>query len=158
MKLIIMRHGEANTFGQPDSQRCLTANGIQQAHLAGNWLSQYLGADNSIDLAIVSSFQRAKQTYQEVSHSIKSKREESSDDVIPNGDPKMVHDYLDSVIANDSALEYLLVVTHMPFICFLLEGITVDRCSMLFDTSSIAIVDYNVKTHKGKIEKVYHPQ
>ncbi len=153
-----MRHGEADTFGLKDSQRCLTPNGIQQAKVAGNWLSQYVGKDRLIDLAIVSSFQRAQQSYQEVSHSINCVREETSEDVIPSADPKLAHDYIDTLLAQNSHLEHILVVTHMPFVCYFLQDITTNQCAMLFDTSSIVVVDYNVEQQMGVVETIYHPQ
>ena len=49
MKLIIMRHGDADTFGLTDKDRCLTPNGIKQAQNAGEWLSRYLGQGSFVD-------------------------------------------------------------------------------------------------------------
>jgi phosphohistidine phosphatase len=54
MKLIIMRHGEAERFRLQDNTRSLTSKGEKQASTAGKWLNNYLGADTSVDIALVS--------------------------------------------------------------------------------------------------------
>jgi phosphohistidine phosphatase len=157
MKLIIMRHGDADTFGLKDKDRCLTPNGIKQARAAGEWLSGYLGQETSFDYALVSSFARAEQTYQEVQNIVLSEQKHVSDDVIPSGNPQIAHDFIRTLMEQNKQWKTVLVVSHMPFVSYFLEEITVNQYSMLFDTSSIAVIDYDIQTGAGLVETVYHP-
>jgi phosphohistidine phosphatase len=45
----------------------------------------------------------------------------------------------------------------MPFVSYFLEEVHVDKKSMLFDTSSIVIIDYDLAAGAGNIERIYHP-
>ena len=45
----------------------------------------------------------------------------------------------------------------MPFVSYFLEEVHVDKQSMLFDTSSMVIVNYDLVVGAGKIESIYHP-
>lgn len=61
MQLFIMRHGEA-LFDAPDAKRCLSKQGIRQAHESAAWLAERMG-NNLPMLRIWSSpFVRAQQT------------------------------------------------------------------------------------------------
>jgi phosphohistidine phosphatase len=157
MKLIIIRHGEAETFRVEDKLRSLTAFGDQQATLAGEWLSKYLGKNVSVDLALVSPYVRAKQTFIQINQQVDVLQKQISNDVIPNGDPQIAHDYIRTLLLQDAKINTVVVVSHMPFVSYFLEEVHVDKQSILFDTSSIAIVDYNPKTSAGSLEIVYHP-
>ncbi|MCF2950350.1 phosphohistidine phosphatase SixA [Paraglaciecola aquimarina] len=157
MKLIIMRHGEAETYGPLDSARCLTPNGIKQAQIASTWLRQYLGKDKSIDLAMVSPFVRAEQTYVELLKEISCKQKIVSEDIIPSGNYQLTHDYIDSLITPADTQNYVLLVSHMPFISYFVEEVTINKCAMLFDTSSIVVIDYDLSESAGLLECVYHP-
>ncbi len=157
MKLIIMRHGEAVTSGPMDEDRYLTPNGKQQAHLAGRWLKANLIGNQPVDHCLVSYFVRASQTFSELKDNISCDIVETSSDVLPMSNPQFTHDYLDSLLLDNPSYSSFLIVSHMPFVSFLVEEVTVDRSSMLFDTSSIVIIDYNIERKSGLIEKVYHP-
>ncbi|MGJ8678868.1 phosphohistidine phosphatase SixA [Paraglaciecola sp.] len=157
MKLIIMRHGEAETFGTLDSARCLTPNGIKQAQVAGTWLRQYLGEDQHVDIALVSPFVRAEQSFIEVSKEVNCSQKLISNDIIPTGNQQLAHDYLRTLFAGDSENKHVLLVSHMPFVSYFVEEVTINKCAMLFDTSSIVVIDYNEGELAGLLECVYHP-
>jgi phosphohistidine phosphatase len=157
MKLIIMRHGEAETFRVQDKIRSLTEHGEKQALFAGKWLLDYLGRDTSIDIALISSYERAQQTYQQLSSQINVLTSQTCDDVIPEGDPKVAHNFV-KALAEDIPLNgVILIVSHMPFVSYFLEEVHKDKQTMLFDTSSLVIVDYDSDHENGVIEIIYHP-
>jgi phosphohistidine phosphatase len=83
MKLIIMRHGEAERFREKDNTRSLTSLGEKQASTAGKWLHDYLGSDASVDIALVSSYVRAQQTYEQLSKQVVVIEKQFCEDVIP---------------------------------------------------------------------------
>jgi phosphohistidine phosphatase len=157
MKLIIMRHGEAERFRVQDKTRNLTSLGKRQARTAGKWLSGSLGVDVPVDIALVSSYVRARQTYEQLSKQLVVTQNQVCEDVIPEGDPKIAHDFIKVLFEKKSQSSVILVVSHMPFVSYFLEEVHVDKQSMLFDTSSMVIVDYDVDIGAGKIESIYHP-
>lgn len=157
MKLIIMRHGEAERFQLQDKTRSLTSLGEKQASKAGKWLNEYLGVNSPVDIALVSSYMRAQQTYKYLSKQLEVKKYEICEDVIPEGDPKIAHEYIKVLLAQKSPPRVVLVVSHMPFVSYFLEEVHIDKQSMLFDTSSFVIVDYDMSIGAGNIESIYHP-
>ncbi|PKH00382.1 phosphohistidine phosphatase SixA [Paraglaciecola sp. MB-3u-78] len=157
MKLIIMRHGEAERFREQDNTRSLTSLGEKQAITAGKWLYDYLGADLPIDIALVSSYVRAQQTYEQLSEHVVVIKKQICEDVIPEGDPKVAHDFIKVLYETASQPHVILVVSHMPFVSYFLEEVLFDKKSMLFDTSSVVIVDYDLAAGAGTIESIYHP-
>ncbi len=157
MKLIIMRHGEAERFRKQDKTRNLTSLGEKQARTAGKWLNDYLSEDVPIDIALVSSYPRAQQTFQQLNKHIVVTEKKICEDVIPEGEPKIAHDFIKVLFEQSSKPSVILIVSHMPFVSYFLEEVHVEKQSMLFDTSSIVIVDYNLVVCAGKIESIYHP-
>ena len=158
MKLIIMRHGEAETIRAEDKTRSLTRHGEKQAIYAGRWLAGYLGADTPIDLALVSSYVRAQQTYQQLSSQVTVTTTQVCNDVIPEGDPKIAHDFVKALIQDSPSNNVLLIVSHMPFVSYFLEEVHKDKQTMLFDTSSLVVVEYDPKRGDGLIDNIYHPE
>jgi phosphohistidine phosphatase len=157
MKLIIMRHGEAETFHVQDKARSLTRHGEKQAADAGKWLANYLGADTPIDLALTSSYVRAQQTTQQLSTQVTVTKTQICDDVVPEGDPKVAHDFINVLIEDPPSSKAILIVSHMPFVSYFLEEVHKDKQTMLFDTSSIVVLDYDPEQGAGVIENIYHP-
>ena len=157
MKLIIMRHGEAERFRLQDNTRSLTSLGEKQAITAGKWLNDYLGADLPIDIALVSPYIRAQQTYGQLSKQVKVIEKQTCEDVIPEGDPKVAHDFIQVLFKAPSQPNVILIVSHMPFVSYFLEEVHVEKKSMLFDTTSVVIVDYALAVGAGNIESIYHP-
>lgn len=158
MKLIIMRHGEAETLRAEDKTRNLTSHGKKQAIEAGRWLAGYLGAETPIDLALVSSYVRAQQTYQQLSSQVTVTATQVCNDVIPEGDPKIANEFVKALFYDSPPSKVLLVVSHMPFVSYFLEEVHKDKQTMLFDTSSLVVVEYDVKRGDGLIDNIYHPE
>ena len=153
-----MRHGEAETFRVQDKRRNLTNHGEKQAVEAGRWLANYLGAETPIDIALISSYARAQQTYQQLSSEVKVLSSQICDDVIPEGDPKVAHDFVKALIEESTSNQVMLIVSHMPFVSYFLEEVHKDKQTMLFDTSSLVIVEYDTECGNGVIENIYHPE
>jgi phosphohistidine phosphatase len=157
MKLIIMRHGEAEALRRDDESRCLTLLGKEQAKQAGIWLAQNLGEQVPIDLALVSTYTRAQQTYVEVQKQLKVSNQQQSTDVLPSSNAQVAHDYMLDIVMQEQQISSLLIVSHMPFVSYFLEEVHAQRRSTLFDTSSIVILDYDPVARAGEMDKIYHP-
>jgi phosphohistidine phosphatase len=105
----------------------------------------------------VSHYNRAQQSYQQLCQKVVIQGKQVSSDVLPGSNPQLAHDYIKVLIAETPGLKSILVVSHMPFISYFLEEIHEKNESMLFETSSIAIVDYNPVESSGTLVCVYHP-
>ena len=78
-------------------------------------------------------------------------------EALDEGDPKIAHDFINVLVESESQPSVILVVSHMPFVSYFLEEVHVEKKSMLFDTSSVVIVDYALAVGAGNIESIYHP-
>lgn len=158
MQIIIMRHGEAELTHQNDRDRQLTPFGIEESRQTAKWLEDYLReAKLSIELALVSPFKRAQQTYAELNKWVDIERELSSSDIVPSGDPAIVQSYIDYLIEEKSLNKSILLVSHMPFVSYLLDTLCNASHSLLFATASLVIIDYDGSQGEGVLIGKYAP-
>jgi len=153
--LFIMRHGEAEAPRLDDKSRQLTALGREQAKYAAQWLKTNYCTSGAVDLALVSPYRRARQTHDVVSLDIVAEKVESNEDIIPDGSPRLVSDYIDARIhASVNAkkpIKSLLVVSHMPLVSYLVDELCQSYTTSLFSTASIAVIKYSLSAHKGSL-------
>ncbi|MDN4503710.1 phosphohistidine phosphatase SixA [Alteromonadaceae bacterium BrNp21-10] len=152
MNLYIMRHGEAEQVASNDSQRALTSRGVQEAYSAGQWLAS---EQNNISLALVSPFTRTQQTYDSVIKAQTVQKTLTLDLLRPDEQAEQVQDYIDGLLADDANINSILLVSHMPLVCYLVESFTGEH-GPLFATASIVEIDYDAKTHRGQLLKCFH--
>ena len=151
-----MRHGTAENYAPRDDLRQLVEFGRAQVVETAAWFNSTL-INPSVDLALVSPYVRAQQTFEVFSQQVSVKSIETSGDITPEGDPFNVHNYLDarlSVIKEQNTQQQdlnLLLVSHMPFVSFLLEELCPEAGNTLFNTASIAIIDYSTSAGRGKL-------
>ncbi|MFQ3235458.1 MAG: phosphohistidine phosphatase [Paraglaciecola sp.] len=156
MHVIIMRHGDAKPVHRQDSLRPLSSFGHKQAKAAGKWLQQrYLTA--GIDMCLVSPYVRARETLAEVSGEVQISHEATSSDITPDGSVRLTHDYLNFLISDKKINRSLLIISHMPFVSYLVDELTGSEQSLFFDTSSIVTIEYCPKKGRGTLIEVYHP-
>lgn len=157
--IFIMRHGEAESPRLDDKSRQLTEVGQKQSQSAAQWLTQQYCTDGTVDLALVSPYRRARQTFEKVSLTIQSDKFEISEDITPEGSPKLVSDYIDARIhASVNAkrpIKRLLIVSHMPLVSYLVDEICSSYTTSLFATASIAVVKYSLSSLKGTLVTHY---
>jgi phosphohistidine phosphatase len=156
MQIIIMRHGDAEPVQDTDSSRELTKFGLQQASTAGQWLHK-LFSEQGIEMSLVSPYIRARQTLSEVSENVEVHHHAISNDITPDGNIWLTHDYIDYLLSEKQVSRSLLIVSHMPFVSYFLDEITKEQHSLFFDTSSIVVLDYQPGTHIGTVSEIYHP-
>ena len=108
MNILIMRHGEAETFAPSDVERNLTENGRQQAQKAGQYIG---GLSLCFDQVWVSPFIRAQQTADGVLASLSDFKRKTLDFLVPEISPSLVIDQL-----AESDFENVLIVSHQPLV------------------------------------------
>ena len=154
MQLYIMRHGQADPFGNIDQLRELTPTGYNEAECMGKWFN-----DKTIvlDQVFISPYVRAQQTAKTLLNKFSNEvKFETVDFITPSDDAKKVHDYIDG-LCTDSDIEQLLIVSHMPLVSYLVAELTFDHQSPIFQTAAIAHIDYDVKKMSGKLVKLISP-
>lgn len=151
MKLYVMRHGEACSptlcagVLQADHERELTAHGHQEATTAGEWLAEHAP---KLDLVIVSPYVRAQQTWQEVAHHVTAEVIETSTEITPDGDAEAFASALLARLQIEPA-EHVLLVSHMPFVCYLTSYLDRSVQPPLFPTAGIAQLDLEPLAMQG---------
>jgi phosphohistidine phosphatase len=152
-----MRHGDAVPMQLNDKERDLTLLGEKQGQQAGRWLNKYYHASQGVELALVSPYKRAQQTCNQLATEVKVGRKELYDDIVPEGSSRLVHDYIDYLIAQNKVHRNLLIVSHMPLVSYLFDELLGVKESMLFATSSCAIIEYFPEKASGQLIEVYYP-
>lgn len=154
MKLLIMRHGDAEAHSSQDSARNLSELGVLEAQVMAKWLNV---SDCKIDKIIVSPYVRAQQTAQHVKSILKCDPELVTLSMItPSGSAEDTHDFLDGMLA-ESNLESILIVSHMPLVSYLCAELTYDNQTPIFATAGIALIDYSVVDMKGDLKLLISP-
>lgn len=156
MQIIIMRHSDAVPMQLNDKERSLTLLGEKQGRQAGHWLNKIYPANKGIELALVSPYKRAQQTYSQLATNVTVGRQEICEDIVPEGCSRLVHDYIDYLITHNKVKRSLLIVSHMPFVSYLFDELCGVKKSMLFATSSCAIIDYVPEKSSGQLVEFYY--
>ncbi|QCZ94104.1 phosphohistidine phosphatase SixA [Salinimonas iocasae] len=156
--LFIMRHGEAEPARRDDRQRQLTDNGRLQSLATSEWLEKY-SQHQTIDMALVSPYRRTKQTFEMMQQHHRFLNNQICNDIVPDGDIHLTHDYIDALLQQSRSrlkpLRSILLVSHMPFVSYLLDEICQIQRMPLFATASVAVVNYSGIGHRGELLEHY---
>ncbi|MDE1481153.1 phosphohistidine phosphatase SixA [Xenorhabdus bovienii] len=147
MYIFIMRHGDAALNSISDATRELTPRGQQESQEMACWLTQQ---EPDVDCILVSPYIRAKQTLKVVRENLALPgNEEELAELKPSGDVALVASYL-QVLATQ---EYnaVLVVSHLPLVGYLVSELCPEQTPPMFSTSSIACVELDPQTEKGRL-------
>ncbi|MBL4940982.1 MAG: phosphohistidine phosphatase SixA [Colwellia sp.] len=169
MQIYIMRHGEAANIAGEDSLRPLTIHGKIEAEKMGLWL---VSCKPRLLNILVSPYLRAQQSCVTVidvlskASLLNGISPETVDFITPSGNARQVHDYIDGLVhnnnddiaANNSTEEQaILLVSHMPFVSYLVGELTGSLNMPIFSTGAIAIIDYDIKQMQGKLLDIVSP-
>ncbi|MFA7554396.1 MAG: phosphohistidine phosphatase SixA [Spongiibacteraceae bacterium] len=113
MNILIMRHGEAETYAESDAKRSLTELGCQQARLAGECLQQL---DLSFDQVWVSPYIRAQQTADELLSGYGQLRRKVCEHLEPDAKISLIIDLLAAC-----GKQNILLVSHQPLVSSLIS-------------------------------------
>ncbi len=110
MKIILIRHGQAEGFKDQDSSRQLTEFGHKQAQET----AEYIMKKYSPDLLVVSPYDRARQTLQAFQKHAPQTPIKTLATITPNGNVNRALDDLAQLA--DDGIDCMLVVCHMPIV------------------------------------------
>ncbi len=143
-----MRHGEAQTFAHTDPLRPLTERG----RLASIEVAQRV-ADRglaTIDLALVSPYLRAEQTWKAVQQCITASTQQVEEMITPYGDAENVASMIKATIMTHKP-ETLILVSHLPLVGYLTAEIVPGIQPPMFPTSTVVCIDYDPDTEHAAI-------
>jgi phosphohistidine phosphatase len=158
-----MRHGDAVMAVHNDRDRILSDKGKQQSVQSAKWLNQFISDNNTkIDISLVSPYIRAQQTFTSMKSDIQlntSLTANSFDtkEITPSGNISIAHRNLDALILENQNAQAILLVSHLPFISYLLDEICNIQHSMIFCTGAIACIEYDISQSVGKLITVFTP-
>lgn len=158
MKLYIMRHGDAVPAQalQADAIRPLSMEGEQEVLVNAQWLVDRLAesmAKPQLDWVITSPYIRAQQTATVLHSLVPSKEQSVSEDITPEGTPAVFVDWL-GLMLQRNPMEHALVVSHMPFVSYLVGEIDKSIQPPIFPTAGIAVIEFEPSTGRGKLENL----
>ncbi|MCW8834551.1 MAG: phosphohistidine phosphatase SixA [Colwellia sp.] len=164
MQIFIMRHGEASNqcfISNPsDALRPLTTLGEFEAKKMGQWLANT--QFNEIEI-LVSPYLRAQQTCEQVVKSLTEKglvptEVKTIDFITPDGDVQQTHDFIDGFIEDSSnEIKAMLLVSHMPFVSYLVAQLTKSQNMPIFETGAIAQISYERHLMQGQLVNLVSP-
>jgi phosphohistidine phosphatase len=150
--ILIMRHGEAAPMQVNDESRALTERGINQAKEMAWWLKGHFKPQ----AALISPYIRAQQTAQQVLALNDISYVEICKDVIPTGNAAFAIDYLETLMSLNAELDVWLIVAHMPIVSYLVEQLCPGHLP-IFNTASVAVIEYNEIDQKGRLLSMNSP-
>ncbi|GLT17406.1 phosphohistidine phosphatase SixA [Vibrio zhanjiangensis] len=148
MKILIMRHGEAEHYANSDAERALTKKGKQESIEAVKQCVE--NGYTHLDLVLVSPYLRAQQTWQAVASHFCAKQIKVCDDITPYGDAGRVGDYI-SAIAEVEQPTSILLVSHLPLVGYLTSELVPELAPPMFPTSGIVGIEYDIERRKGEL-------
>ncbi len=133
IRLVLMRHGEAESFASNDAARQLTQLGRAGVRKATRRLIEVCP---SIDKMIVSPYERAMQTAGIVASAYETLPQIVSDQVTPDRSPFDVLEVIEEYLVG---VDTGLIVFHQPIVSRLIHFLTGEQVSM--PTAGVAVID-----------------
>lgn len=157
--LYIMRHGDAEPAQalSADAIRPLSDEGEAEVVRSTEWLAQELSAADApgLDLLICSPYVRARQTAAIVESKINVDRQLQNNDVTPDGNPAVFADWLCTQLPQQGeSIQRVAVVSHMPFVSYLVAELDPASQPVLFQTAGIAEMTFDCVNARGRFQRM----
>lgn len=154
MQIFVMRHGQAEANAPSDAQRALSSTGVKEATRMGQWLAK---SQDGFDCIYVSPYVRAQQTAAQVIQALPYQvNSVTLSFITPEDNARIVQDYLDGV-CTEQAFNKILIVSHMPLVSYLVAQLTVDHAMPIFQTASVAQINYDASNMQGDLLQLTAP-
>jgi len=155
MRIFIMRHGQASNLAVADAERPLTAEGIDEVSTMAQWLKSL---PFEFDHIYVSPFKRAQQTASTVNNILHTHDKPTTLNFItPSGSVNDMHNFLDGCCDDKQSEKRVLIVSHMPLVSYLVAELTNEHSAPIFQTASIAEIDYDDIEMTGHLQQMVCP-
>lgn len=122
MKLVLVRHGQAEPYRPEDAERALTENGVAQARQAGAWLQGALAGEQGAATLVASPHRRAQETAIAFNVFLRLPLL-TLEAITPDADPRRALSALEAVAGDGS----IVMISHMPLVAalesWLVEGV-----------------------------------
>ncbi len=154
MKIIVMRHGEAETVAKSDQARRLTARGKAQANAQGQWLKSVLSEPDNV---LVSPYVRALETLAQLDLAFARRlttKQEIWEGITPYGDATTVADYL-AVLARAGSRSVLLV-SHLPLVGEIVAQLC-PKSRVSFYPATMACLEWDGE-NAGDLREIKYPE
>jgi phosphohistidine phosphatase len=158
IKMFIMRHGEAevakNFSQEADFSRQLTSFGEDSVREVGQ---RIFNRNIEITHAFVSPYVRTQQSFNLFFSTLPDKKlvaHTTTGLITPSGDGKEFHDFLDGLLCNmeeENKQSNILIVSHAPFVSYLVESLTQGEVRPCFSPATVAEVSYDIKKMRGNL-------
>lgn len=146
MYIYIMRHATAENLLTVDEERALVPHAMEEIESTTCQLKKYT---QSINWSLFSPFRRAIQTHQIVNTLVEINESDESNQITPSGDPRSFRKFLDLKLLEKPDCEQVLIVSHLPFVSYLLDELVNKPLGLFFPPASIAVIDYDATTSLG---------
>ncbi|WP_040976474.1 phosphohistidine phosphatase SixA [Necropsobacter massiliensis] len=154
MKIIVMRHGEAETIAKSDQARRLTARGKAQANAQGRWLKSILLEPDNV---LVSPYVRAQETLAQLDLAFARQltaKQEIWEGITPYGDAATVADYL-AVLARAGS-QSVLLVSHLPLVGEIVAQLC-PKSRVSFYPATMVCLEWDGE-HAGTLSEIKYPE
>jgi phosphohistidine phosphatase len=153
MIIFVMRHGEAESYKEDDLSRHLTRFGVTQSEHAAKWMAKQLNEHTQlkqVDLTLVSPYTRTIETLVTVEQFLRINNTVQTSAITPDGNPKQAHDLIDGELLQDSNINCLLVISHMPLVSLLSDAVCSGFNARVFDTADVLMINYDLERSLGR--------
>ncbi|RUO41263.1 phosphohistidine phosphatase SixA [Pseudidiomarina aestuarii] len=162
MKFYLIRHGDAvpSQALNADAIRPLSKLGEAEVATNGKWLHQHLREQGveQLDWLISSPYIRARQTAAIVHQHCSAMYQSESADATPDGDPQQFADWLFAELAvHHTRAQHVALVSHMPFVSYLVQTLDATRQPIVFPTASIAEFELDLAMQRGTFQGLTVP-
>lgn len=138
MQIYVMRHGQAELMAPSDSERPLSSVGRAES----KQMAAYLAKKNvSFDAVLVSPYLRAQQTLAAVKPLVVNEKADIkiSSYLTPSGNINKIANEIHAL--QIMGIESLLIVSHLPFVGYLVGELVPEAGTPAFATSSVAHIE-----------------
>src|SRR5690554_3791495 len=154
-----MRHGDAEPAQalKADAVRPLSKLGEEEVLAAATWLQGYLQQRGSeqLDWLTASPFIRAQQTATIIESAVPVERRDITEDAIPESDPQLFCDWLFALLKSGCAdSKHVLLVSHMPFVSYLVAALDKKTPPLLFPTAAMAEMRLDVEKQQASFVRM----
>lgn len=158
VKFYVMRHGDAQPAQalQADAIRPLSSYGEQEVVVSGQWLAADMAQQQKqVDWLISSPLVRARQTAQIMQQQLGCEAADINDDITPTGNAELFADWLFAAVQRRGAhCRTVLMVSHMPFVSYLVAALDTAVDPMLFPTAGIAEIELDIAQWRGRFVRM----
>lgn len=160
--LFIMRHGDAEPPQalKADAIRPLSQLGEHEVLASATWLHDYIQQRDGkgLDWMTVSPFIRAQQTATIVESEVAVAVRDICEDAIPESNPEQFCDWLFAMLQTHFMhAKHVMLVSHMPFISYLVAALDKQTPPLLFPTAAMAEIRLDVSAQRAEFIRMIAP-